>query len=265
LLTGEARAYDPDNVDPDTCTPNSAYFTSDNGTGIAEVEFRIERFNGLSWEIVHEQDQFSPLYCAFTGTPICETWDLGTLLWPPQDPDGGGPATPYPPQPIQSGAHRLKSRARDDEGNWSEWTHVDFTVDVDPTPTPSPTITPTPSLTPTPSPVPCSVYTLTGFDHLSDEVWWTLNNNGPTDVTIYWIEVEFDLAGVLTMIKLDGSGIWSGNLASPANVTGLSVPISAGSPQELRFGFDNSVGGSTFSVTVHFIGGCDANADGTAS
>ena len=60
LLTGEAKAYDPDNVDPDTCLPIGDFVT-DNGTGIAEVEFKIVYVDGFG-AIVHEQDQFSELY-----------------------------------------------------------------------------------------------------------------------------------------------------------------------------------------------------------
>lgn len=131
-----------------------------------------------------------------------------------------------------------------------------------PSPTPSATPTPSPSLTPTTTPtLSCPVYTLAGFSSLSNHVWWTLTNGGATPVTIIGIDLEWTLSGGLDKVKLDSAEIWNvGDPTSPANITsdwtGVSRLFNPSDLKELRFGFDNSVGGHTFTVTVHFNNGC---------
>jgi hypothetical protein len=262
LLTGEARAYDPDNVDPDTCQPIGS-FTANNGEGIEEVQFQIVYTEG-SWTVVHELSQSSVRYCAFTGTDTCETWPLSVLFWPAAT--DTAPLTPGS-TPISSGPHKLYARAKDDddpdgagplEGQWSDWVYVHFNLDMTPTPTPTATATDTPTATATAtataSPVPCSV---SEFGHLSNDIWWTVTN-GSVPNTVIGIDLEFNLSGSLIKVQLGGSDIWSGSSPSPANFTSLSQTFNPLESKVLRFEFSNSVGGSTFTVTVHFSGGCDA-------
>jgi hypothetical protein len=255
-LTGEARAYDPDNVDPLNCQPIGS-FTANNGDGIQRVEFRIEHVDG-GGAVVHEQVQSVVRYCAFTGTGTCLTWSF----------EFPGPKWPNDTS-ASSGLHRLKARALDDDGVYSEWEYVEFTLDIDPTPTPTPTATASNTPTPvTPTAVPCSVYTLTGFDHTNNDVLWMLDNNGPTAVTIVGIEVAWNTStGDLTKIKFDGSDIWNDGASPPStNITGLSSVLDPSGPKELRFTFQIPVTtGETFSITVHLNVGCNVSESGTAS
>jgi hypothetical protein len=88
-----------------------------------------------------------------------------------------------------------------------------------------------------------------------------LANNGPLSPQIAWIEVEWTLSGVLDKIKLDGADVWSGSAASPATITGPWTAVSRvfdpSDSKELKFHFNNSVGGNNFTITVHFDDGCD--------
>ena len=249
VLPGEAKAYDPDNVDPLNCQPIGDFVTN-NGDGITQVQFKIVYVDG-GGVTVHEQNQFTELYCAFTGTPTCLTQSLGPPFEWPND------------TPIGSGEHELHARARDDEGVWSEWEHVHFFLDVAPTPTPSPTPTDTPTA------VPCTVYGLSGFGSSLNDVYWTLGNGGPVSAEIQWITVEWGVSGDLTRIKLDGTDIWdNGASSSPATVTGpwiASRTVGPSQSKELRFTFQNPVAGGMFSITVHLDVGCDLDNTGTAS
>jgi hypothetical protein len=260
-LTGEARAYDPDNVDPLNCQPIGS-FTANNGDGIQRVEFRIEHVDG-GGAVVHEQVQSVVRYCAFTGTGTCLTWSF----------EFPGPKWPNDTS-ASSGLHRLKARALDDEGVHSEWVYVEFTLDIDPTPTPTPTATASNTPTPvTPTAVPCSVYSLGGFGFSppgGNDVWWTLSN-GAAAVEIQWITVEWSVSGNLEKIKLAGNDIWGAGLStSPANITGPWIgadpPVLDPGNSELRLTFENLVVGGTFSITVHLSGGCSpASGTGVAS
>jgi hypothetical protein len=111
----------------------------------------------------------------------------------------------------------------------------------------------------TPTAVPCSVYTLTGFDHTNNDVQWMLNNGGPTAVTIVEIEVTWGTpTGNLTKIKFDGSDIWNVGASPPsASITGLSSILGQSESKELKFTFQNPVLGATFNIIVHLDpGGC---------
>jgi hypothetical protein len=185
------------------------------------------------------------------------THDLGSGQWPDTT-------------PINTGLHRMKARVvRDDEGVASGWVSVNFYIDPIATATPSPTATntptPSPTLPPTATPTPsCTGYSLTGFSGLSNEVWWTLTNGGATAVTIIGIDLEWTVSGSLNKIKLDGAELWNvGDPSSPANITsgwtGVSRLFNPSVAKVLRFEFDNSVGGSTFTVTVHFDNLCDVS------
>jgi hypothetical protein len=244
-LPGEAKAYDPDNVDPDTCLPIGD-FVSDNGTGITQVQFRIDYIDG--GYTVHEQNQFSVLYCAFTGTPTCLTQSLGSPFEWPND------------TPISTGDHKLYARAKDDEGVWSEWEHVEFTIDVDPTPTPS--LTPTPSDTPVPSPVPsCSMITITNFSGFggNDLTWDIVNTNG-TPVDLDNLQLTWPSAnGNLQQIEVEGSYNWSDIPGDSPTSTNRSISgsVAAGNTKQFRLGFENSTVNEPHTMILTFAGLCD--------
>jgi len=110
---------------------------------------------------------------------------------------------------------------------------------------------------------------LTPFTGSSNDVWWTLTNGGGTAVTIIGIDLEWTLSGGLVKVKLNGAELWNvGDPSSPANITsdwtGVSRLFNPSVSKELRFEFDNSVGGNTFTVTVHFDNLCDVPASDTA-
>ncbi|MGH2621155.1 MAG: hypothetical protein ACRDHG_11390 [Anaerolineales bacterium] len=260
-LPGQAFAFDPDNANPLTCSttpPGTDGQGIPTATPTPAVEFYVERWNGVSWVAVHYRAQNIAPYCAFTGTPLCNKHDLSGGQWPDTT-------------PINTGLHRMKTRVvRDDEGVASGWVSVNFYIDpvstATPTPSNTPTPTPSPTLPPTATPTPaCSVYSLTGFSGSSNDASWTLTNGGATAVTIIGIDLQWTLSGSLNTIKLDGATIWNvGDPTSPANITsgwtGVSLLFNPSGSKELRFNFDNSVGGSTFTVTVHFDNGCDVTA-----
>jgi hypothetical protein len=167
--------------------------------------------------------------------------------------------------------HELWVRAKDDEGQFSLWVSTNFTISLAMTATPSPTAsttpapTATPTLPPTSTPTPtCSGYSLSGFNGSSNDVWWTLTNGGATAVTIIGIDLEWTLSGGLVKVKLSGAELWNaGDPSSPANIasgwTGVSRILNPSVSKELRFEFDNSVGGNNFTVTVHFDNLCDVS------
>jgi hypothetical protein len=133
-LPAQAFAYDPDNVDPVTCSLTGVY-PEDDGAGIDKVEFKIYWLDGGE-KLVHSQDQYSAKYCGFTGTSTCNTFPVSSSTWPGGD-------------PVSRGWHKLKARARDDGGNWSNWVWVEFYLDIPVSATPTPSDTPTQTHTPT--------------------------------------------------------------------------------------------------------------------
>lgn len=118
-LPGQAFAFDPDNVNPLTCSTTPATFPDDDGDGIVgspEVEMRIEWWSGSSWMLVHTELEASDPYCAFTS---CTLHDLSSGEWPDA-----------PPISITTGKHRLKAMVlQDDEGVASGWVWVEFYID----------------------------------------------------------------------------------------------------------------------------------------
>lgn len=124
-LPAQATAYDPDNVNPATCSGVGA-----DGLGIVQVQFRFYWDDGVLEHYMYGSNEGVVAYCGFGGNSPCATLDLSTGVWP------NGTT-------IMSGRHILRVRAEDDEGTWSGWQEVVFYINVPPTPTP--TLTPTPS------------------------------------------------------------------------------------------------------------------------
>lgn len=125
-VPGEAQAYDPDNVDTITCSGVGA-----DGTGILSVYFQYQFYNGLSWVTVYSHTEGAAAYCAFSGNSSpCGVHPISSSSWP-----SGDIMTP--------GLHRLRVRAMDDEGVWSPYEVVQFTLNPPPTPTPTSTPVPT--------------------------------------------------------------------------------------------------------------------------
>ena len=239
-VPAQAFAYDPDNVDPDTCQPIGIY-PGDDGVGIDKVEFKIYWVDGGD-VLVHSQDQLSVKYCGFMGTPTCNTFPVSSSTWP------GG-------EPVSDGLHRLKARAKDDGGNYSDWVWVYFTINTGPAPTPTPT-SPPPTATSTPD---CSTITINGFGTDGDRAEWTINNGSSTDITIDFIDFAWDEAyGKLDYVELDSEDIWNGaGLASSPVIitsgwTGESRVIPPG-PMQLIFDFDLSpAADDEYTLTISF-------------
>lgn len=279
-LPAQAFAYDPDNVDPVTCSLIGVY-PGDDGEGIEKVEFKIYWLDGGD-KLVHSQDQFYAKYCAFTGTSICDTFPVSSSTWPGGD-------------PVSGGWHKLKARAMDDGGNWSNWAYVYFYLDIAPTPTPSytpsstptftdtptptatstptptgtatptATATPTSTDTPTPTDIPpatCPDFELSGFgDDDGNHVWWYLTNTSVTSVTLEQIDMTWNTGDNLNKIDLNGSSIWNIGAPPPSvsiitDWTGVSRLFMPSDVKELRFEFANSIDGGTFTITVHSNNGC---------
>lgn len=145
-ITGEAFAWDPDDVHPMTCSLDADY-PEDNGKGISQVHFEIWK-DGVGK--VYERNQSSVKYCAFTGTPTCTVFTIGTPNWP----YGGSAGT---------GTYILKAKAYDG-AHWSEWDQITFYISLaapsdtplppSATPTEAPSSTPTATLVPSDTPTP---------------------------------------------------------------------------------------------------------------
>jgi hypothetical protein len=266
-LPGQAFAFDPDNVDPVTCSIAAGVFPTHDGKGISgdpEVEIRIEWWNGSDWIWMFTEMENSDAYCPFgDDDPFCDTHDLSTSEWP-------GSA------PINIGKHRLKAKVlQDDEGVSSAWVWVEFYIDPVPTATPTPTLTPsaTPTITPTstntatytptpsntptptftPTPEPCDLITIDTFDPGGGSyVRWNITNSNPsietiTDISISWPSTNGDLIEV----RIGGSSIWSGNDDEPsANLTVAgAVPVGS---DWLRFEYESSVDTTGYTGTITF-------------
>jgi len=127
----------------------------------------------------------------------------------------------------------------------------------------SPTRTPNP-----PSPtagIACSLIDLGGFSASGKKVSWNLHNGNGTAVLLTAVRLSWPVEnGALFKIALNGSTIWVGaQETSPASVGGWIggessrlVADTAG----LEFRFDGEAGGSGYSVSVDFDGGCSASA-----
>ena len=257
----QAFAFDPDNVDPDTCSISAGVFPDDDGEGLPgspEVEMRIEWWSGSSWVLVHTELEGEDPYCSFSS---CSSHDLSSGEWP----DGG--------IPISIGLHRLKAKVvQDDEGVPSTgWAIVEFYIDPAPTPTPSKTptpsntptasLTPTPSLTPSATPVAtCPDLTLSWKNDGGSHVEWYMTNSGSTMVTLTRVELSWPDTSDLEKIELDGSDIWNGNASSPADIsgpfTGVSRDLSSGETKVLRFNLSSSLQAGDYTATVHSSEGC---------
>ena len=273
-LPGQAFAFDPDNVNPLTCSITPSTFPDDDGEGIAgspEVEIRIEWWNGSFWVLVHTELESNAAYCPFGDIdPFCETHDLSTGVWPDST-------------PINTGLHRMKAKVlQDDEGVASAWHIHNFYIDPAPTATPSPipptltpspvppTLTPSPvppTLTPTPVPV-CTGITLTGFNKSGSEAFLTLSNGPAATLTIDQVDVSWGFAADLSKVRLQSTEIWSGDQASPASFTEPPFnwegslgdrQIGASASKELRFVFESGASSGGYSMYVHFDNGCDAS------
>ena len=273
-LPGQAFAFDPDNVNPLTCSITPSTFPDDDGDGISgdpEVEMRIEWWNGSSWVLVHTELEANTAYCPFGDVdPFCETHDLSTGEWPGST-------------PINIGKHRLKAKVlQDDEGVSSGWVWAEFYIDPVPTPTPSNTPTPTASNTPTNTPVPptntpipptdtpvppptdtpgvCPDFSLSGDDDDdASRVWWDLTNSGAVTAEITRIELTWGSGGTLQQIELDSNAIWNGDLGDPVDIstgwTGVTRVFGPGISQQLRFNISSSING-LFTVTVYSSNSC---------
>ena len=120
-LPGQAFAFDPDNVNPLTCSITPATFPDDDGEGISgdpEVHMKIEWFDGSSWVLVHTEMETSKAYCPFgDDDPNCLTHDLSSGQWPDST-------------LINTGLHRIWAKVlQDDEGVPSGWVSVNFYID----------------------------------------------------------------------------------------------------------------------------------------
>jgi len=173
-LPGYAQAYDPDNVDPVTCSG-----VGEDGHGIIEVEFQFFWWDGSGWAWRYTSAEYTAAYCAFGGNAPCNEHPIVTGNWP------NGRA-------MENGVHKMTARALDDEGVWSDYAEVVFTIGIPDTPTP--TLTPTPS---------CSGVEFGMFRFFSGArlAQWITNTSYPglevTGVTINWdpLEQASDLYG----------------------------------------------------------------------
>ena len=276
-LPMQAFAFDPDNVDPVTCSTATAIFPDDDGEGIVgspvEVEIRIEWWSGSVWVQVHIELENSKAYCAFGDLdPFCEKHDLSTGEWPNST-------------PISLGLHRMKVKVlQDDEGVSSAWHTHNFYIDPAPTPTPTPVpptltpspVPPTPTNTPVPptptnTPVPptptntpggplpvCTNIELKNWDPSpgGDEVSWDLENTTGSTVTITRIEFTWpSLNGDLDWIKVGGSTVWSTDIP-PSMDENVSWPVVSG-VSEIRMKFkDNNEPPPGYNITLTFDGLC---------
>ena len=254
-LPGEAFAFDPDNANPATCATSPP---GSNGQGIPltatptpAVEFIIERQVGVSWVQVHYQAQNTPAYCAFTGSVVCLTHDLGSGEWPDTT-------------PINTGLHRMKARVkRDDEGVASEWVSVNFYIDPVSTATPTPSNTPTPSSTPSPTPDVCSMISLNSFNPSSTTVRWKIDNSTGGNVTLTQIELNWPTAnGNLNSIQFEGSTIWTGSDAPPSITVGTSQSVGSGVPdEEVKFIYGVDAQSTGYVLVLTFNSTCTVTFD----
>jgi hypothetical protein len=271
-IPAQAFAYDPDNVDPVTCSLTGVY-PEDDGVGIYKVEFKIYWLDGGD-KLVYSQDQYSTKYCGFTGTSTCYTFPVSSSTWP------GG-------EPVSRGWHKLKARARDDGGNWSNWVWVEFYLDVPvsatPTPSDTPTRTYTPTYTATYTPTPtatatstatttptptdtliptdtpvtidiCSNISFTGFSGAgSNQVDWDIYNSNGFDVTLTHINLTWpSINDELNQIEIGSSYSWSGSDDPPNADRDVDGTITYPGSTMLRFQFANSTTSTGYTLIATF-------------
>jgi len=254
-LPAQAFAFDPDNVNPLTCSITPSTFPDDDGEGIAgdpEVEMRIEWWSGSSWILVHTELENSTAYCPFgDDDPFCLKHDLSTGEWPDST-------------PINTGLHRLKAKVlQADEGVPSGWVWADFYIDPISTPTPSNTPTPssTPTQTDTPAPITiCPDITLKNFNDTAggNEVSWDIDNSSGGTVTLTNIDLTWPIGnGNILWIKLDEVNIYPG-VDPPINI---NVSVSGTVPPgvwELKIKFQDDDLPSGYNITATFGATCYA-------
>ena len=253
-LPGQAFAFDPDNVNPLTCSITPSDLLIDDGDGIVgdpEVEIRIEWWNGSFWVLVHTELEDSTAYCPFGDIdPFCEKHDLSTGEWPDST-------------PINTGLHRMKAMVlQDDEGVPSGWDITEFWIDPAPTATPSPV---PPTLTPTPDV--CSLITFGVFSWGGDKIWWPLTNGSGSMIELLQFDLSWSFAESLDKAEMDGSDFWNGTEFSPASISsGWSGSVDKrqlvdGATRQLRFDFNQDpVSSGGYDIDLIFDNGCVISA-----
>ncbi len=215
-LRGWASAYDPDNADPVTCLGTGA-----DGLGILEIEFQFYWWDGSGWAWRYTAVDYTQAYCAFGGNAPCNGHPVNTGNWP------NGRA-------VEPGLHKMQVRALDDEGVWSDWRQVTFTLNIPNTPTPTPTATPS-----------CSGVEFGMFRVFSNArvAQWISNTTYPglqvTGVTVNWgpLKLASDTYGwneYMDWMRLYSTLVHNGNPSSS--------PTSAdrGLPQNFPVGMNSS-------------------------
>ncbi|MCI0861869.1 MAG: hypothetical protein J4N82_08040, partial [Chloroflexi bacterium] len=258
-LPGQAFAFDPDNVNPLTCSTTPATFPDDDGEGISgdpEVHMKIEWFDGSSWLLVHTELESNDAYCPFgDNDPFCLTHDLSTGQWPGST-------------PISTGLHRIKAKVlQDDEGVPSGWVSVEFYIDPAPTATPIPPTPTPPPITPAPTPD-CVSISLSNFGWTGNDVHWTINNGWPGTIMITEIYVAWPFAANLDRVELDPPNkIWDEDGSSPEETINSDWKgdrtFSSGSIRVLWFKFQNPVQPGDYILDVQFDNACSRSIGST--
>ncbi len=247
-----AIAYDVDNLDPVTCAG-----TAPDGTGITQVDFAIDWWNGLSWVRVYTHTEFAEEYCGFGGAAPCTERPTTTATWP-----SGGP--------MNSGTHRMQAVATDDDGA-TAMDEVTFYLNVPNTPTPTmtltPTITPTPTVTPT---LDCNDIFISGYGKSGDGLFMLVYNaNGYTieltGSSTGWNEMDpshyFNYAEFNTSTYYPGDDYNSPTTAGPASPSSFALTPGVWVPWHADF--NNVPGGDlygNFSTTLTFDYVCNVSA-----
>ncbi len=242
-LYSYATAYDPDNSDPATCSG-----VGPDGDGIWEVEFQFYWWDGSGWAWRFSTIDYVNAYCAFGGNAPCNGHPITTGNWP----NG---------RPMESGLHKMAAHALDDEGVWSDWAQVTFTLGIPPSPTPSPT--------PTPS---CDGVSFGLFrSYTSARIAQFINNTSYPGleilgVTVNWspLETASDLYGwseYLDWMRWYTTRVHNGNdyRSSTRSNRGLPRPVAEGINANYIYidfdgGFEGNVGQSPLGLTSRNFG-----------
>lgn len=241
-LPAQAQAYDPDTVDPFDCEAVGI-----DGEGINKVQFQIDYWNGSGWDQVHSQTESVVSYCGFGGNSPCQVHDFsGDYRWP----NG---------TEVNNGTHRMRARAQDDDGVYSDWTEVQFTISILPTPTP--TMTPTPD---------CSALQVKKIWIDGDDLRVRVRNNNPvsvhlTDSYLIWPELSSSMR--VNFFQYDWDTYYSGDDYDSPTSAGPSNPQNFAHPpdtnQVWRADFNGVPDGllyGDFSVTLMYDDRCQLNA-----